>query len=115
MKFKDSSEEALKKANLLSLDDKRKVHDAVYVHKALAGTLPDQVNQQYLKHRSSTSLRSAEKQTLNIPKHTHEKYKNSPLYRTIAAWNASPTDIRKKETTTFKKQLQANLQRKKTR
>ena len=35
MKKRESSKEALMKANLISLDDKRKVHEAVYTHKAL--------------------------------------------------------------------------------
>ena len=109
MKMRDSSDEALTKANLLSLDDKRKIHDAVYVHKAIAGNLPDEVTEQYKNHQSLMNHRSADKLILNIPQHKYEKYKCSPLYRTIAAWNSSPVEIRKSETDTYKKNLQANL------
>ena len=40
MKKLESSTYALKKANLLPLEDKRKVHEAVYIHKGLHGKLP---------------------------------------------------------------------------
>ena len=112
MKLTDSSDEALKKANLLTLDDKRKVHDAVYVHKALSGKLPEKINQKYQKQQSLKPHRSAERQMLNIPKHKLENYKHSPLYRTITAWNTTPIEIRNTETTTFKKNLQAHILKK---
>ena len=109
MKIRDSTDEALTKANLLSLEDKRKVHDAVYVHKALTGKLPTTINHQYQQHQSLKNFRSAEKQTLTIPKHNTEHYKNSPLYRSITAWNSTPLELRKTETSTFKKKLQAHM------
>ena len=111
MKIRDSSEEALAKANLLSLENKRKVHDAVYVHKALSGKLPAKICQQYQKQQSLKKFRSAENQILTIPKHKTENYKNSPLYRSIVAWNNTPADIKKLETATFKQKLQAQMQR----
>ena len=111
MKIRDSSEDALTKANLLCLEDKRQVHDAVYVHKALSGKLPAKICQQYQKHQSLRNFRSAEKQILRIPKHKTENYKNSPLYRSIVAWNNTPTDIKKLETATFKQKMQAHVQR----
>ena len=111
MKTTDSTVDALSKANLLSLDDKRKVHDAVYVHKALTGALPTAVCQKYQEHQPLRKLRSTEKQVLTIPKHNTENYKNSPLYRSIQAWNSTPTDLKKMEIGTFKQKLQAHLQR----
>ena len=113
MQTRDSSEEALSKANLLSLENKRQVHDAVYVQKALSGKLPVKICQQYQEHQSRRNFRSAEKQILAIPTHKTENYKNSPLYRSIAAWNNTPTDIKKLETSTFKQKLQAHIQKQK--
>ena len=109
MKIRESSTEALTKAKLLNLDDKRKVHDAVYVHKALSGKLPQSICEKYKQHLSMKNYRSAEKQILSIPKHTKENYKKSPLYRSIIAWNSIPTEMKMTETNTFKKNCQAHL------
>lgn len=111
LKPRDSSSQALGKANLLNLEQKRKVHEAVYVHKALAGKLPQLTCQQYQQHQSLKNYRSAEKQILSIPKHKTENYKNSPLYRTITTWNSIPHSIKKTETSTFKKNCQSHLQK----
>ena len=111
MKMRDSSKDALHKANLISLENKRRVHDAVYVHKALSGKLPTQICQQYQKQQSLKNFRSAEKKILTIPKHKTENYKNSPLYRSIVAWNNTPTDLKILETPTFKQKLQAHIQK----
>ena len=83
LKPRDSSTQALKKAKLITLEEKRKVHEAVYVHKALSGKLPRSICQQYQNHQSLKNYRSADKQILTIPKHKTESYKKSPLYRTI--------------------------------
>ena len=99
----------LMKANLISLDDKRKVHEAVYTHKALNGKLPTAIMRQYKNQQSLVNNRSAENKMLNIPKHKTEQYKNSPLYRTITTWNSIPTEIKKIEnTSTFKRKYQAH-------
>ena len=111
LKTRDSSKEALKKAKLLSLECKRQVHDAVYVHKALSGKLPANICQQYQNQQPLRNLRSKEKQILTIPKHNTENYKNSPLYRSILAWNNAPTDFKKFEMATFKHKLQAHKQK----
>ena len=111
MKIRDSSEEALSKANLLTLQEKRQVHDAVYVKKALSDKLPAYICHQYQNLQSRRNFRSAEKQILTVPKHKTENYKNSPLYRSIVSWNNTPTEIKIQETTTFKQNLQAHIQK----
>ena len=111
MKYRESSKEALIKANLLSLENKRRVHDAVYVQKALSGKLPVIICQQYQNQLPHRNLRSKDKQTLNIPKHNTETFKSSPLYRSIMAWNKAPSDFKHLETNTFKQKLQAHLQK----
>lgn len=110
MKNRESSEEALKKTNLLTLERKRKVHEAVYTHKALAGKLPAAVTEHYNQHTSLKNFRSADRQILTVPRHSKENFKNSPIYRTINTWNSVPPNLKKAETTTFKHNYQAYLQ-----
>ena len=110
LKTRDSSTNALQKAKLLNLQQKRQIHESVYVHKALAGKLPHPICQQYLQQQSLKNYRSADKQILSIPKHKTEHFKNSPLYRSIKSWNRTPDSMKKVETSTFKKKLQSHLQ-----
>ena len=112
--MRESSTEALTKAKLLNLEEKRQVHDSVYVHKALSGKLPVVICNQYKQQQSLKNYRSAEKQILRFPKHHTENYKNSPLYRSIVAWNNTPSDFKTADTTTttFKQKVQAYYQRK---
>ena len=108
---RDSSTQALKKAKLITLEEKRKVYKAVYVHKALSGKLPRSICQQYQNHQSLKNYRSADKQILTIPKHKTESYKKSPLYRTINTWNNTPNEMKTTETSTFKKNYQSHVQK----
>ena len=110
MKKLESSTYALKKANLLPLNDKRKVHEAVYIHKGLHGKLPTPVCAQYEQLRPSPNLRSAEQQILTIPNHKTERYKHSTLYRTTNIWNSIPLHIKNIDnSSTFKKNYQNYL------
>ena len=108
MKKYDSSSQALRTLNHLSLEEKRKIHEAVFTHKVLAGKMPKNITEEYRKLQSNSNLRSATHGTLNIPKHKTSKYENSVLYRTVKAWNSTDKNIRK-EDTMFKKKLQANI------
>ena len=108
---KESSEQALKTANMLNLDQKRKIHEAVYIHKGLAGKLPVAICREYENHLSLKNNRSSDRRTLTIPNHKTQQYENSPLYRTIKTWNSVPLNIRATdtETTTFKQTYQRHL------
>ena len=101
MRKYDSATKALKTLHLLTLEEKRQIHEAVYI-KALAGQAPTAVTREYLKHLSLKENRSAYKGILNIPRHKTEHFKNSPLYRTIKVWNTIPPDIKSATTATFK-------------
>ena len=104
---RDSSMEALKQANLLPLEEKRKIHEAVYIQKGITGKLPKAITREYEEHRSLKNNRSANKGILSIPVHKTEHFKNSPLYRTITTWNSIPQCIKETETTTtFKNKYQ---------
>ena len=109
LKRRESSEEALKTANLLTLNQKRKIHEAVYIKKGLAGKLPTAINNEYNKQLSLKNNRSRDKVILTIPKHRTQHYENSPLYRTIKTWNSIPQEIKDKETTAFKQAYQRHL------
>lgn len=105
-----SATEALKTLNFLPLKEKRKIHEAVYVHKALNEKLPKEIVQQYKSCEPIKHLRSSKFHTLNIPKHNTEHYKRGPLYRTLKTWNSVPEKLRSDiTTTTFKKNYQSYL------
>ena len=109
-KKQDSATEALKTANLHPLEEKRRIHEAVYAHKALKGNLPTAICRQYQQQQSQMNNRSTARQVLTIPIHRTELYKKSPLYRTIKTWNSIPDDIKHTETTTsFRKKFQSHL------
>jgi hypothetical protein len=109
MKRLDSSEEALKTANLLPLKDKRMIHEAVFAKKALTGKLPIAITEKYQKYESLKNNRSLERKTLTVPKHKTENFKNSPIYRTIKTWNSVPQNIKHTELDTFKTNYQKYL------
>ena len=79
LKKRESSTLALKSANLLNLNDKRKIHEAVYIKKGLAGKLPIAICEEYNQHQSRKNNRSADKMLLTIPKHKSQQYENSYL------------------------------------
>ena len=105
-----SATDALKTLKFLPLKDKRKVHEAVYVHKALNEKLPIEITNHYTDQLSKKNLRSSTQTKLNIPVHKTQQYQCSPLYRTIKSWNSTPTELRAETiTNTFKKKLQSYL------
>ena len=106
MKKDASSETALKQANMLNLQEKREIHEAVFTHKALAGRQPAATLSEYQKYLSLKNNRTAEKKILSIPKHKTENFKNSPIYRTIKTWNKIPHELKVEENINFKARLQ---------
>ena len=110
-----SATNALKTLQFLPLKDKRKVHEAVYAHKAINSKLPQEITDNYKNQLSKQNLRSSAKQTLNIPKHKTQHYQKSPMYRTIKTWNSTPVELRLEATTaTFKKKFQTHLMKQQT-
>ena len=106
-----SATDALTTLNFLPLKEKRKIHEAVYTHKALSSKLPDEAISHYTSLESRKNLRSSKNRTLNIPKHTTDQYQRGPLFRTVKTWNSVPTELRSDDitTTTFKKKYQSHL------
>ena len=73
MNRRESATEALKKAGLIPLQEKQKVHEGVYAYKALTGKLPAATTRKYLKQQSRMNNRSAEKKILTIPMYTQDR------------------------------------------
>ena len=86
----DSATNSLKQLNFINLEQRRKVHENVFTHKALLQQSTDNINNQYKEHNSTANTRYAAQKKLNIPKHKTTKFQRSPLYRTITSWNAYP-------------------------
>ena len=109
MKKSDSARSALKQLNFLNLQQRRIVHEVVFCHKSLIDRHPANINNIYQQQLPKTNTRGAAAGKLNIPKHKTSKYEQSPLYRTIKAWNAVPTDIDKDSVQTHKAAYQRYL------
>jgi hypothetical protein len=105
----DSAKEILTELKFLNLQEKRQVHDAVFINKALLHKQSANITEQYLKYLPTSNTRFAQAGKLTIPKHTTSKFENSPLYRTIKIWNTIPSSIPTDNPRTFKKQYQKHL------
>lgn len=108
-KKSDSATEALKTLKYLDLEEKRKIHEAVFIHKILKGKKPKNLTEEYEKLQPRLNHRSADKSILNIPAHKTSKFKSSVLYRTIKTWNEINVERKKEDTSTFKKSLQSHM------
>ena len=112
MKKQESATDALKRVKLLPLEDKMKIHEAVYIHKGLHNKLPRSICQQYEELKPQTQYRSSKQDLLKIPIHKTEKFKSSNIYRTVQTWNSIPFSIKQIEnSSTFKINYQKYLQK----
>ena len=99
-----SSKEALKKLDLLTLSEKRDIHAAVFVKKALTENAPTEIQLKYTNQQRPANLRQCRLQT---PTHKTKLYETGALYSSIQAWNCTPPDIK---TTNSLKQFKTSLQ-----
>ena len=113
MRKHDSASEAHRILKYLDLEEKRKIHQAVFAHKALNGKTPVPITKEYSDLKSYEDHRSAMKGNLKIPAHKKSIYQRSVLYRTVKIWNSTDPNIRKEETTRFKQELQRTMQKNK--
>ena len=108
-KKRDSATAALKELKFLTLKQRRIIYESVFIHKILLDQKPESLYSQYLLHFSKINTRQSASNKLNIPRHSTAKYKKSPLYRTIKAWNDAPLhlpkDNAKKHKTLFQQYL----------
>ena len=89
----DSASASLRKLKFLNLEQRRQVHQTVFVHKALTEKNTPAINQLYESYLSSANTRRAEHKKLTVPKHRTTRFEKSPLYQSITSWNLTPTNI----------------------
>ena len=99
-----SSKEALKKVELLPLEEKRNIHSAVQVKKAMEGKAPLETQNRYMNQQRPANLRQG---NLQLPTHKTQHYENGPLYSSLKIWNSVPLNLKNTNNiTTFKENLQ---------
>ena len=98
-----SSKAALKKLELLPLDEKRNIHTAVHVKKMIEGKGPTELRCRYQKQQRPEGLR---KGNLQLPTHKTTLYETGPFYSSLKIWNSTPTNIQKTDIKQFKDTLQ---------
>ena len=104
-----SSTDALKELNWLPLQQRRKIHQGVFVHKAIRHKNSHHATSAILnllpKHNHST--RQKERNILNSWQHASSLTEKSVLYKSTHAWNGFPKEIRDIDATKdFKERLQ---------
>lgn len=105
----DSASASMSKLRFLNLHQRRIVHESVYTHKSLLQLNPPNSNIVYLQQRPTSNTRNSTIGKLNLPKHRTTKFQNSPLYRTIKAWNSCPEHLPKENIKEHKTQFQKHL------
>ena len=109
MRKSDSASEALSQLKLLNLTQRRQVHEAVFVHKALINKHPDNINKMYGAQLPKSNTRAAATKKLNLPNHRTSKYQQSTLFRTTRTWNSLPKSLDYDNTTQLKTKFQRYL------
>ena len=89
MKVSESAKNCFKELNLLNLEQRRVVHEAVFVHKSLSDKTTVSAKNKYLKFKPKLNTRRALNHKLNIPQHNASRFRKSPIFRTIQSWNKS--------------------------
>ena len=105
----DSATHSLKQLQLLNLQQRLKIHETVFVQKALQDKSSENINSIYKDHLSTANTRQAANRKLMVPTHKTSKFERSPLYRSIASWNKCPDNINTANIQQHKKQLQNHL------
>ena len=98
-----STTEALKKLELLPLNEKRDIHTAVFARKALEENAPSEIHEKYNSQQRPASLRQNRLQT---PRHRTKLYETGTFYSSIQIWNEVPQTIKNTSIGTFKNNLQ---------
>ena len=105
----DSATPSFKELNFLKLKQRRKVHESVFIHKALTNNSSANLHQEYAQYVPKANTRNHSSGKLIIPTHNFSKFKKSPLYRTINTWNSIPTSIPKTSIKIHKTRYQNHL------
>ena len=113
------SSTVLRGLGMMPLTEKRKVHQAVFIHKVLNGRGPQELcnslqtaRQNYTDVARTYNLRS--KDSLSIPPKQHRtaKFEKSTVHRSIKVWNSTAPATRQiVETSKFKIEVQREIYR----
>ena len=105
----DSAKNSFQQLNFLNLELRRKVHESVFIHKALTENSTPNLYKQYSNYIPNANTRRHTSGKLIILTHSTSKFKKSPLYRTISTWNNIPSNIPKKSIKNHKVNYQRYL------
>ena len=107
---RDSAKDILIEMKFLNLKQKRQVHEAVFIKKALMNKVSQNITDKYLEYLPNDKTRQATEGKLNLPNHRTTHYEKCPLYRTVKTWNSIPPHINENnQPNTFKKKYQNYL------
>ena len=107
-----SGSEALKQLKWLPLDNRRKLHTGVFIHKAVngKGSWHGMKMVEALKPRHSFGTRSVRRNNLNSQVHTTKQLERAISFRTTRVWNNIPPDLKTLENAnTMKSKWQGQL------
>ena len=105
----DSASQSFKELKFLNLQQRRKVHETVFLHKALLNKSSKNLHEEYTSYLPPIHTRRAEHRKLLVPSHNSAKFERSPLYRTIHTWNETPNFLPKDNPKTHKVRFQNYL------
>ena len=88
-----SAKETLKELKLLNLENRRKIHESVFLHKSILGKTTKEIEETYKKHLPKLNTRRSTQQKFNLPRHNFSKFKKSPIYRSMDTWNKLPKNL----------------------
>ena len=97
-----SASSALKDLKWLPLDQRRKLHTGVFVHKAINGrsSLHGIRTVQGLRPQHEYNTRQVKNKSLNNRTHTTKLFERSITYRAAKVWNEVPLEVKNSETAT---------------
>ena len=107
-----SSTEALHRLNWIPLNQRRQVHQCVFIHKAIRNRSSHHATQAiaHLLPNHSYTTRQKHGSQLNSWQHRYALSEKSPLYRATHVWNSFPKELRTiEDTKIFKENLQKFL------
>ena len=90
-----SNRKTLKELQFLNLEQRRKIHRTVFIHKALLNKSSINLHRIFSKYNPNFNTRNSTKRNLTIPSHNSSKFKRSPLYKMINDWNDTPNNLPK--------------------
>ena len=85
----------MKELKFLNLEQRRKIHRTVFLHKALLNISSQNLHYQISNYLPKFNTRNKSKNNLTIPTHNTAKFERSPLYKMILDWNSTPDTLPK--------------------